>query len=116
MRIFESKDRMSLSEFCDMLNVDEDYKNDFRDWVRSGIHGRDILSYDRWMEIFDDFADTFGNKGEPETEFDYTTKSGEKISFWKAGGKWRTSNGMSFMGYLTPDDIIYCLNKSKAHY
>lgn len=112
----EIKNWKTLSEFCGLLDIDEDYKKDFVDWVHRGIHGKDSLSYDRWMEIFDDFAGTYDDNGEPETGFTYMSKSGKKINIWKAGGKWHASNGMSFIGYLTPNDIIYCLNKSKAYY
>ena len=115
-RQIKSSNDMSLNEFCDNLNTDPDYKEEFKDWVREGPHGSDILSYDRWMEQFDDFAGTFDSNEEKEiTEFDvevgdsYDDK--EIIHVEKIGPNWKSSDGKSFMGYLEPQDVVTWLRK-----
>lgn len=104
---------MTLEEYLDVLNTDLDYKEDFADWVRSGIHGKDDLPYKRWDEIFDDFAGTFDEEEEEEiTEFEVAVNDGDKIiKVWKDGGKWKASGGRSFMGYLKPRDVVEWLRK-----
>lgn len=104
---------MTLEEFLNVLNTDPDYKEDFAEWVRSGIHGNDDLPYKRWDEIFDDFAGTFDEEDEEEiTEFEVAVNDGDKIiKVWKDGGKWIASGGRQFMGYLKPKDVVEWLRK-----
>lgn len=109
----ESASDMSLEQYCDSVNSDANYIEAFKDWVRKGIHGRDILSRSRWDEIWDDFGDTFYDDEEEVevTQFEVDVDAEKPLKVWKDGSKWRCSNGTTYMGYLKPTDVVYWLRK-----
>lgn len=108
----ESTGEMSLGEYCDSVNSDAKYIEAFKDWVRKGIHGRDILSRSRWDEIWDDFGDTFYDDEEVEvTQFEVDVDAEKPLKVWKDGSRWKCSDGTTYMSYLKPADVVYWLRK-----
>jgi hypothetical protein len=109
----ESAGDMSLDEYCDSVNSDAKYIEAFKDWVRKGIHGSDILSRSRWDEIWDDFGDTFYDDEEEVevTQFEVDVDAEKPLKVWKDGGRWKCSDGSTYMSYLKPADVLYWLRK-----
>jgi hypothetical protein len=109
----ESTGEMSLDEYCDSVNSDAKYIEAFKDWVRKGIHGSDILSRSRWDEIWDDFGDTFYDDEEEVevTQFEVDVDAEKPLKVWKDGGRWKCSDGSTYMSYLKPADVVYWLRK-----
>lgn len=108
----ESSGDMSLEEYCDSVNSDANYIEAFKDWVKEGIHGRDILSRSRWDEIWDDFGGTFYDDEEEEvTQFQVDVDAEKPLKVWKDGSRWKCSDGSTYMSYLKPQDVVHWLRK-----
>lgn len=109
----ESADEMSLDEYCDSVNSDAKYIEAFKDWVKQGIHGRDILSRSRWDEIWDDFGGTFYDDEEEVevSQFEVDIDAEKPLKVWKDGSRWKCSDGTTYMSYLKPADVVYWLRK-----
>lgn len=109
----ESSGDMSLDEYCDSVNSDANYIEAFKDWVREGIHGRDILSRSRWDEMWDDFGGTFYDDEEEVevTQFEVDVDAEKPLKVWKDGSRWKCSDGSTYMSYLKPQDVVYWLRK-----
>lgn len=109
----ESSGDMSLDEYCDSVNSDANYIEAFKDWVREGIHGRDILSRSRWDEMWDDFGGTFYDDEEEieVTQFEVDVDAEKPLKVWKDGSRWKCSDGTTYMSYLKPQDVVYWLRK-----
>lgn len=104
---------ISLDVYCDSINSDSYYIEDFRNWVKEGIHGKDLLPRSRWDEIWDDFAGTFDDEVEEEnvTEFEVDVNLEKSLKVRKINGKWKCSDGSVYMGYLKPKDIVAWLRR-----
>lgn len=104
---------ISLDAYCASINSDTYYIEDFRNWVKKGIHGKDLLPRSRWDEIWDDFAGTFDDEDEEEniTEFEVDVNLERPLKVRKINGKWKCSDGSVYMGYLKPKDIVTWLRR-----
>ena len=110
-----NEETMSIFGFYTNLvkqHINRDFRNAFKDWVQDGIHGRDLLTYDRWMEIFDDFKNEFEDTDFSEDEdnldeFTVYTDDKEITVRKEDDNKWHGSDGKTFMGYLKPQDVLH---------
>ena len=115
-----NEELVTVQEFVDRISAEYYDKQDFIDWVREDIHGSDKLPISRWMEQWNEYNGRFVTTPDPTTDDvdQFEVSVGEcgqdgVITVRKGleDRKWHGSDGKTFMGYLTPEDIVYWYSK-----